>query len=377
MVLSNYEIGKENMIPQYEPMIDRESLAKETSEYILGNGYFTEYKKTEEFEKKISDYLGVKHCVVVNNGTISLSLALLAMGIKAGDVVLIPNITMIATQNAVEFIGAKVKHIDVDPRNLCMDLEAAKEVVRYEGNVKAIIYVTLNGRRHSWEEYDLFRTFCQYNDIALLEDNAQSLGSKDDKGSMISSPINGIGSFSFSMPKIITTGQGGCLVTNKSDLAEKLRKVKDFGRESGGMDVHDAFGINSKFTEIQAIMGLNQMQSIKSRVFLKKEIYDTYECFLGMVPEIDFLETNTKEVTPWFVDIYVERRTELRLFLQGKGIGTRCIYPELTSQKINGEKSLTQSKIYGNKGLWLPSSMTLQKKDIRKICKTIKEFYGK
>ena len=363
------------MIPQYEPMIDREVLAQEVSNYILGDGFFTEYRKTQEFENRICEYLGVKHCIMVNNGTISLSLALLAMGVKPGDTVLIPNITMIATQSAVEFIGAKVKHIDIDPTNLCMDLDAAKEVIKELNGVKAVIYVTLNGRSHKEDEYQLFKTFCQYNDIALIEDNAQSLGSRYCDGEMISCPVNGIGSFSFSMPKIITTGQGGCLVTNKADLAEKLRKIKDFGRESGGMDIHDAFGINSKFTEIQAIMGLNQLSSIKSRTYLKKEIYDTYKKELGGVDQITFIE-HGGNVLPWFVDIFVPNREKLREYLKSKEIGTRYLYPELTSQKINGQKSLTKSKIYSNNGIWLPSSMTLQKKDIKRICKIIKEFYG-
>lgn len=366
------------MIPQYEPWIDREKLAEEMSNYILGDGFFTEYKKTQEFENRLAEFLGVQHCIVVANGTLSLSLALLAHGIKAGDLVVVPNFTMIATQNAVSLIGAKALVADIDPKNLCLNLEDVKvDIKNNPGTIRAVIYVTLNGRRHSVEELKNFVQFCQYNNVVVIEDNAQSLGSYHTDGSMINCPQMGIGSFSFSMPKIITTGQGGCLVTNSGILAEKLRKLKDFGRVAPGCDLHDEFGINCKFTEMSAIMGLNQLKDMYFRTFRKKEIYNTYKEELSCIPKIQFIDHDEK-VLPWFMDIYVDNRESLQSYLKIKeGISTRAVYPELTSQKINGAiKGFVHSEYFTKRGLWLPSSINLQKKDVRKICKKIKEFYG-
>lgn len=369
------------MIPQYRPIIDRESLAKETSDYILGDGFFTEYKKTEEFEQALCKLLNVKYCSMVNNGTISLSLALLAMGIKPGDSVLVPNITMIATCNAVKLIGAKPIFVDVNHTNLCMDLYKSQTLVE-KNFVKAVIYVTLNGRSHSQEELLTFKKSCDLYGVAIIQDNAQSLGSYYSNETPISCLEGGIGSFSFSMPKIITTGQGGCLVTNDDKLAMKIKKLKDFGRMNGGMDIHDEFGINSKFTEIQAIMGLNQLKTIGERIWNKRWNYAVYQRALMNISEIYMLPTDDIcECTPWFVDIYIADRDKLQSYLKEKGIGTRAIYPELTSQLVNKKwlqpKTLNVSGKYAKEGLWLPSSINIQPDEIFYICNIIKDFYAK
>lgn len=372
------------MIAQYRPLIDRKSLAKELSDYTLSDGFFTEYKKTEEFEQRLARFLEIKHCIVVNNGTLSLSLALLALGIKPGDKVIVPNITMIATYNAVKLIGAIPLLVDVDERNLCLDLKKVKElIVTGWQEIKAVIYVTLNGRSHPINEYVDFELTCRLNNISIVEDNAQSLGSWYLDSFKISAPLQGIGSFSFSMPKIITTGQGGCLVTNDPILAQKIRKLKDFGRLNGGIDIHDTFGINSKFTELQAIMGINQLENINWRVDRKREIYNRYKQKLKNIPEITFLTDNWILYTPWFVDIYVERRDNLASYLKDFEIGTRKIYPELTSQitvhqnKFWKQKSMKVSKKYTEKGLWLPSSLDISNEQIDFVCNKIKEFYVK
>ena len=368
------------MIPQYKPTIRREALAQEVSDYIKGDGWMTEHKHNEKFENTLAEYLGVKHCFTVNNGTISLALALLANGIQPGDYVLVPNITMIATCNAVRLIGAKCAFIDVDERNLCMDLEQAKEEIEKLGHyAKAVMYVTLHGRSHPENEYESFREYCESKGIALIEDNAQSLGST--WGHLrtpirkISCPKNGIGSFSFSMPKIITTGQGGCLVTNDDNLALKIKKLKDFGRAVGGIDTHDEFGINAKFTEIQAIMGLNQMEDIEIKTVQKCLIACLYKTKLQELDRVKFIYHNS---VPWFIDIYVPKRDELKDFLYMNEIHTRAIYPELTSQKVNDSCNVKTMKVSGKycaEGLWLPSYLDITEEDITLVCNKIKEFF--
>ncbi len=361
------------MIPQYVPWIDRPSLANQINEYILSDGYFTEFKHTEEFERRIADFLQVKYCVVVNNGTISLSLALLAYGIKPGDRVLVPNITMIATCNAVKLIGAVPVFVDVEYENICMDISRASDMI-VEENIKAVIYVTFNGRSHSFEKLSNFERHCNDFHIPVIYDNAQSFGSCDDGGHFINCG-DSIGSFSFSMPKIITTGQGGCLVTNDYEHYQYIRKLKDFGRSSGGVDHHESFGINCKFTEMQAIMGINQIESIYERVEKKKAIYDLYRDTLK--PLITNKPRHKNEV-PWFVDIYIEKRDELKQFLFEHGINTRIMYPALTNQPCN-IKDIKDDKIFMSReiartGLWLPSSLNLSVNKIDFICCRIKEF---
>jgi len=358
------------MIRQYEPKIDYQDIKKEISEYLdEGVGFLTEYKKTDEFENKLQEFTGIKHCIVVNNGTISLSLALLAVGVKPGDDVIVPALSMIATANAVNLIGANPVFIDIDPKTGTLDIDKAEQYCKTY-KINAIIYVSLNG----WYDnrINVLRKYAP-----IIEDNAQSFGSKFVDyyhGEHICKYVGdgpNIGSFSFSMPKIITTGQGGCITTNDDGMAKRVRKLKDFGRSSGGTDIHDSFGINSKFTEMQAITGLSQMKDIKRRVSIKQATYNKYKSELNKYMH----EVNTDVVCPWFIDIYVDKRDDLQKYLKDRDIQTRCIYPPIPSQVMySTENDISNAIEYASKGLWLPSSMNLTSEKIEYICETIKEF---
>lgn len=362
------------IIPQYEPLIGTRE-RKAMTDYMANPGFLTEYKKTEEFENKIAEYLKIKHCIVVNNGTISLSLALLALGIKPGDRVIVPNLTMIATPNAVKLIGAEPIFVDVTKLQLLDCALADKLISTYKA--KAIILVSINGRSWGPEAWEYIWKWKEAG-IKIVEDAAQSFGSKNYEGYFCGTRVGQIGSFSFSMPKIITTGQGGCLVTNDDSLADTLRKLKDFGRNGGGNDTHSCFGINSKFTEMQAVIGLTQLEGIEFRVRRKKEIFNLYKEQLNKVPNIQFLATNLSVVTPWFVDIFVAEPLKLGAFLKTKNIRTRPIYPPINTQEAY--KSINNwpfpvTKKLSSRGIWLPSSLTLKDEDIIYICNCIKEFY--
>jgi len=360
------------MIKQYEPYFGKEE-ADALTEYMKSGGWITEFKKTADFENKIKDFLKVKYCSVVNNGTISLTLALLAVGVKAGNEVIVPNLTMIATPNAVRLMGAKPIFVDVCKENLCMDLEQA--ITKFNKKTKAVIYVSLNGRSHE-AELDVFKKKCADYKIAFIEDSAQSFASKNYDGSFCGTTAD-IGSFSFSIPKIISTGQGGCLVTNNEAYGEKIRKLKDFGRESGGIDIHDEFGINCKFTDLQAVVGIVQISYLQSRINKKKEIYRSYQDKLKSVKAIEFIDTDLNYVTPWFIDIYTSNKQELKESLSLKGIGTRDVYPPISKQKVyNLKDSFPITERYSSRGLWLPSSFSLTEKDIEYICCSIKEIYN-
>jgi perosamine synthetase len=343
---------------------------------MLNPGYLTEYKKTEELEREIEKYLNVKHCIMVNNGTISLSLALLALDIKPGDKVIVPNITMIASINAIRFIGAIPILVDVDDR-LLLDIDKAMSYIKKDSGIKAVMFVSLNGRWLAPTD-EFFIEFCKERGIGIIDDAAQAFGSCDHNFVKIGNKCD-IASFSFSMPKIITTGQGGCLTTNDDTLAQKLRRLKDFGRDSGGNDSHPEFGINSKFTEFQAVIGLTQLKTIDWRVQRKKEIYKKYYANLSFIDGIEFIATDLEYTTPWFIDVFVENRSRLIFDLKSVGVMTRPIYPALNTQKVNygiTDEVLPLSNKYALKGLWLPSSLTLKDEDIAFICKKVREFHG-
>ena len=177
---------------------------------------------------------------------------------------------------------------------------------------------------------------------------------------------------------MISTGQGGLIVTNERQLADRVIRLKDFGRLSGGADVHNHFGINSKFTDFQAVIGIEQLKKIKKRVEIKRNLYRKYYDSLSDIKNIEIITGNLLDITPWFMDIYVEDRLGLKQYLSDNNIGTRVIYPLICDQPIYSEIAgdFPMARKYSDKGLWLPSSVTLTDEDVRYICKKIKDFFA-
>jgi len=363
-------------IPQYEPKIDYSDLRKRMNDYLTfeNSPYLTEHKLTRQFEKTLAEFLGTKHAICVNNGTISLSLALLANGVQPGDRVLVPSISMIATANAVRLIGAVPVFTDVDSETGLMTELALKNAIDEYCLVYppvAVIYVSLNGRSRGFES---IKTFCNQRKIALISDDAQSFGSKYENGNYMGN-WEGISSFSLSMPKIITTGQGGFLTTNNDNVAELLNQLKNFGRtETGGLDYFERFGINSKFTDLQAIVGLSQMLDIDWRTQNKKLIQRYYKDILGNMIG-DFREYET----PWFVELKCDgMREEISRRLRANGIGTRDAYKPMykyfeyiTRRDYEGIFYYSNAERWSEDTLWLPSSLNLSYSQIKYICDLI------
>jgi perosamine synthetase len=359
-------------IPQMEPWFGEEE-RKAMDEYLGQGGWITEFKKTQEFEQMIADYTGAKHCIVVNNGTISLTLAAIAAGIKAGDEVIVPNFTMIATPNSLKLFGAIPVFADVEKETLCLDIGLVEKAITPK--TKAIIFVSANGRFPK-VGIEAFVNLAKKYNLILLEDSAQSLGSFYPNGIHIGRK-GLIGSFSFSAPKIISTGQGGALITDDDDMAYKLKRLKDFGRAGGGNDIHDTIGWNFKFTDLQAVVGIEQMKKLAWRVERKKEILKKYRNLLKDVSQIKYFDQDLENTTPWFVDTLVENREKLKEFLKQNGVGSRVMYPPINKQiayNIPGEHEV--SNMIGEKGLWLPSASQLEDDQIEFICKHIINFYN-
>ena len=157
-------------IPQMEPSFDQTEISALT-EYFKNGGWGGEYVQTEALEKKLTEFTGAKHCSMVSNGTISLIISLLALGLKSGDEVLMPDMTMIASPNAAIILGIKPVLVDVEPETLCLDLKLAEKLITQK--TKALMYVPFNGRSgHMKKVVD----FCRKHHLRLIEDAAQALG---------------------------------------------------------------------------------------------------------------------------------------------------------------------------------------------------------
>ena len=356
-------------INQIEPWYGKEE-KKAVLDYLNSGGGLMEFKKTKEFEKMICQYTGAKYCSVLPNGTVSLFLALLALGIKKGDEVIVPDFTMIATPNAVQMAGAKPVLVDIDEDSLCLNPDLVEKAITTK--TKAVFHVSINGRAGRLAE---LKKLCRKKKISLLEDAAQALGSFYANKHLGRHGL--LGSFSFSVPKIVTTGQGGALVTDNKKMYEKVEKLKDFGRVRAGVDWHDQMGWNFKFTDLQAVLGTTQMKKLPKRAGLKKEIYKLYQQYLKEVKEVQFIQTNLKEVSPWFIDVLVPDPLALQNYLKEKNVGARIFYPAIHTQPVyrHIKGSFPVATKIAQHGLWLPSSAFLKKADIQYICNCIKKFY--
>lgn len=358
---------KTKFINQMEPWYGKEEKWA-ILEYLNTGGWLMEFKRTKEFEKMICDYTGAKYCSIVSNGTISLFLALKALGIKNNDEVIVPDYTMIATPNAVVMAGAKPIFIDVDD-SLCLNTKLVNKAIT--AKTKAVMHVSINGRAG---ELNKLKKLCRDKKIYLIEDAAQSLGSFYNGKHLGRHGI--IGSFSFSVPKIITTGQGGALITDDKKLYEKIEKLKDFGRVKAGVDWHDEMGWNFKFTDLQAVLGIEQMKKLPARVGRKKTMLALYQKYLKNINEIKLINTSN-ETSPWFIEIMVPDPKALQAHLKEQSIGSRLFYPAIHSQPIykHIKGDFPMATYAGQHGLWLPSSSFLKDSDIKTICKKISDFY--
>lgn len=358
-----------NFIPQMEPWFD-ESEARALYDYIKSGGWVTEFRETRRFEEMIGDFTGARHCVATNNGTISLTIALLAAGVSPGNEVIVPDLTMVATPNSAKLIGAEPVFVDVEPETLCLDIDQTANAITHR--TKAVIHVSFNGRSN---DLGRLHQLCRARGIALIEDAAQSLGSYWGRKHL--GTTGDIGSFSFSAPKIISTGQGGALLTDDDELALRIRKLKDFGRIEGGNDIHDSIGFNFKFTDVQALIGIEQMKKLPWRINRKKEIYSTYLSLLGDVDAITWVPTDLTVTAPWFVDIYVPDPEGLQAHLKEQNVGSRRLYPAIHSQKAYGLNHLSfpVTELASRKGLWLPSSTKLSDDDIARVCTAVRSYF--
>lgn len=357
-------------IHQIEPWLSQKE-SRLMGGYLRSGNWLTEFRQTEQFERLVAEQLGARYVVATTSGTVALTLSLMALGVGRGDEVIVPDYTMIATPNAVLLAGAKPVFADIDESTMCLDLEKLPLTKR----TKAIIYVSINGR--SGDVVKL-KKICQSKRIHLVEDACQSFTSRH--GNKFIGTYGEVGCFSLSPHKIITTGQGGLVVTDRRDLYENVRRLKDFGRLTAGIDHHETVGFNFKFTDVQAVIGIAQMDNISERIKKKKALYGLYHKNLSNIRGVKFIKTDLDQTTPWCADILVPAnvRADLIQYLKANQIGSRPFYPSINSQpayrgftKTSFPVSVTMSQ----RGLWLPSAVFLKKSEVDYVSGKIKEFF--
>lgn len=349
---------------------------KESSKYIkkvLEKNFPNEGEQTRLFEKKICNFLKIKYAVCVTSGTTAIFLALKACGIKFGDEVIIPNITFPATANAVKMSGGKPVLVDVNPKTLLIDQKSL--IKKINNRTKFVIPVHVSGRGSNINK---ILSICKKNSIKVIEDSAEAFGSKIKNKNLGTFGIAGC--YSFAPNKIITTGQGGVVVSNDKKIYKKLIRLKDQGRvgpTTGGEDNYVSVGYNFKFSNIQSALGISQMNSIKSREKKLIKIHKYYLKNLNQNKSFKILNFDIKNgELPLWTDVFCKNRNKLFNYLKSKKIICRYFWSPLNTCKPYKKsfKDLNNSKNLQKKLMWLPSSLDMSTTQQKKVCKYINKF---
>lgn len=358
-------------IPWWEPRIGQKE--RTLVEKVLKSNFLNDGEFTTAFEKKVASLVGSKYAIAVTSGTVAMYLSLKALGIGYGDEVIVSDMTFIATANAVEMCGAKAVLVDVNPNTLTISTEAIKSAITEK--TKAIIPVHISGRAADMNA--ILKIARDFN-LFVVEDAAEAFMSKY-KGKYLGT-YGDTGCFSFSPPKIITTGQGGIVVTNNTKIYQSLKELKDHGRPNrgtGGDDIHYSIGFNFKFTNLQAAVGLGQLYFLKKRMQRMKRINTLYRKYLNGIKGIKVFDVNLEQgELPLWTDALVENRNALDKFLKEKRIHCRRFWFPIHTQKPykNPDKNFPNSTKFSPKALWLPSAFTMSDKDVKYVATLIKDF---
>ena len=338
------------------------------STWISSKGRFV-----DDFSDSFAKYIGAKHGIPVCNGTVAIHLALETVGIGHGDEVIVPSFTYVASVNPIVQVGATPIFVDSLKDSWQMsplDIEA-----KITSSTKAIIVVHLYG--HPCDMNPIIEIAEKHN-LLIIEDCAESIGTKYN-GKKVGA-FGHIATFSFFGNKTITCGEGGMVVTNDDELAERASRLKGQGLSKGKEYWHDIIGYNYRMTNIQAAIGLAQLEQINTFIDAKQSIAQWYMQCLSGLPISFHSPIGNVFHTYWMVSILVENpgvRNKLRNFLKDKGVETRPTFSPVHTMPMysNAKAHCPIADDLSERGINLPSYPALTKNDVGIICNIIRDFY--
>jgi len=318
----------------------------------------------DRFEAEFSSLIGVKHAVALSSGTAAMHLAMIAAGIGAGDEVIVPTLTFIATANPAVYLGARPVFLDCDARSWNLDPAVLEDFLRRReasGRLpKALALVHLYGQT---ADLDVITALCAKYGVTLLEDAAEALGASY-RGR--SPGLDGLaGVFSFNGNKIISTAGGGMLVTASAGVAALARKLATQAREPAVHYEHQLIGYNYRLSNLCAAVGCAQLETLEERVRVRRALFDRYVAALGHNPGVRFQDEMAWGThTRWLTTLTIGRaaagisRDAVMTALSADGIESRPIWKPLHLQPV-----FSGAEYYGGRvaeslfaeGLCLPS----------------------
>jgi perosamine synthetase len=363
-------------IVQIEPWIDAGELRE--LERAIQSTFITENDLTREFESMTAQLTGSKHAIAVCNGTVALFVCLKAMGIGPGDEVIIPNLTFIATANAVILAGATPVLCEIREDTFCIDVEWAQKLIT--GRTRAVMPVHLYGQS---ADMTAVMDFASRYKLKVIEDAAEGVGVRFN-GKHVGT-FGDMGILSYYGNKTVTCGEGGVVLTNDERLAAEAYKLKNHGRATKGTFIHESVGFNFAFTDLQAAIGISQMKKMPAIVRKKRDIHDYYVEQLRDLKRFDAAYIDPRcEPVFWFTSFLCDEAEELSAFLQRQNIQSRGFFYPLHQQPCYADRKYIQNigldfrvseKVY-QRGISLPSSYSLTRQDQGLVIEQIRYFYA-
>lgn len=331
---------------------------------VIDSGRITQGAWVRRFEELLENYLGVKHAVACSSGTAALHLALAAVNIGPEHAVQVPDMSFVATANAVKYTGAEPWLCDIDP--LHWDINPDRDDA-----ADALIAVHLYGEPAN---VDRHLGYCTSRGIPFIEDAAQGFGVKY-RGKYLGTHGD-MGTFSFYGNKILTTGEGGAVVTNQNALAERLRHLRGQAMTEQRY-FHDEVGFNYRMTEMQAAIGVAQFERLDTTLAQRHAIFELYQSLLS-----SYFMTSSAHAAPWLFTVVlpdrVSRACVMRRLLEDHGIETRPAFVPMHrlpafSARVIKDTSFPVSSHLGDHALNLPTHVNLTKADVQHIAYTLLE----
>jgi perosamine synthetase len=336
---------------------------------VFDSNWFTQGPITELVEKKICEITKSKYAVMTNNGTSALICSLLAHEIGPGDEVIVPSFTFVATVNAILSVGAKPVLVDCNAETFNTEVKFMKNKVTKQ--TKAILPVDVSGMP---VDLDSFQDFANKNNLVLIRDSAEGLGAEY-KNNQIGS-FNHTSIFSFHMAKIVSGVEGGCVITNKKQIAEKLKLIRSHG-DAGQYD-SKIFGLNFRISDIHSAIILEQLKKLNFFLKQRKKIAKLYKSELmdfqfQKIP--DFVTCNPYML--FAILLSSKKRNSLNNYLNSNGIETRVCWPPIHKQKYHSKifkgNFPNSDKIF-SKIINLPMGNGLTEEDTMFVIETIKKW---
>lgn len=361
-------------IPVYQPSLNGNE-KKYVNDCLESTWISSKGKYISLFENQFAAYVGVKHAASVCNGTVALHLALIALGIGPGDEVIVPTLTYIASVNAITYTGATPVFVDSLPDTWQMNPEDIEKKIT--SNTKAVMAVHLYGHPC---DMDSIVAICKKNDLFLIEDCAEAIGSKY-KGRHVGT-FGDIATFSFFGNKTITTGEGGMVVTNDETLYDRSVHFKGQGLAKHRQYWHDVIGYNYRMTNICAALGLAQLEQIEKFLNQKRLIAQWYEEAFKNTEITFHTPVGSVVHSYWICSILVKNsadRDPLREQLAIHGIETRPLFYPVHTMPMYAQKFQRHpiAENLGWRGINLPSYPELKQNHLEFIFAKIKEYVWK